>query len=270
MPVITKLALFPTCLVDLYRPSVGFAVVALLEKAGFAVEVPENLTCCGQPAYNSGDKKNAQKIALQTLATLEDFEYIIIPSGSCASMMIKHYPTLFEDGSQAHQRAVACAEKCYEFTQFLHHKTDIDLSDIALNETLTYHDSCSGYRDLKIYQEPRALLSSVQGVKLKEMEDSFVCCGFGGTFCVKYPEISNAMVKDKCHNITQSEAGLVSGGDLGCLMNIAGKLQREKGDEAVKLRHIAEILAGDDITPPIGCTSSSTAQKTKHDPKKEA
>lgn len=255
------IALFPTCLVDLYRPSVGFAVIKLLEQAGYRVVVPQDLTCCGQPAYNSGDRKTTKKLALKTLQSLKDFDYIVVPSGSCAGMVIKHYPALFEQENEHHLLAKKVAQKTFELTQFLEQKTNIDLTQTPFKAHITYHDSCSGYRELNISEQPRKLLSQLKHVKLEAMEDSFVCCGFGGTFCIKYPDISNAMLGDKISNIESTQAEMLTGGDLGCLMNIAGKMQREKGKDAIKVRHIAEILAGDDTTPPIGLSNHPKAEK---------
>lgn len=248
---IEKIALFPTCLVDVMRPSVGFAALKLLEDAGYNVDVPLNLTCCGQPAYNSGDKKNAQKLAKHTLNCLQGFDYIIIPSGSCGGMIIHHYPTLFEEGTIEHQLAKDIAKKCFELTTFLAEKTNLDLNNLILNASYTYHDSCAGYRELDIYDQPRALLDQIQGLEFKPMKESTICCGFGGTFCVKYPEISNEMVIDKAQNAIDSGADLILGGDMGCLMNIAGKLQRQ-GNTHIQVRHIAEVLSGDLSSPAIG------------------
>ncbi|MDN2567895.1 (Fe-S)-binding protein [Aquibium sp. A9E412] len=248
-PAAPRVGLFVTCLVDLFRPSVGFAAVKLLEEAGCTVEVPAAQTCCGQPAYNSGDRDDTRAIAEATIAAFEGYDYVVAPSGSCAGMLKKHYPPLFEEGLQR-QRAEAFAARVHELVSFL---VDVrGMTGVAARHagTATYHDSCSGLRELGIREQPRRLLASVDGLTLSEMKDADVCCGFGGTFCVKYPDISNAIVEKKTAAIGASGAELLLAGDLGCLMNMAGKLRRE--GTPVAARHVAEVLAGMDGTPPIG------------------
>lgn len=237
-----KVGLFVTCLVDLFRPNVGFSAVDLLEDAGCTVEVPRLQTCCGQPAYNSGDKADAKEIALQVIEAFEDYDYVVAPSGSCAAMIKKHYPELFQDNAPNLERANNLSDKTFELVSFL---TDVMFVTKTRGEPeakVTYHDSCSGLRELDIKNQPRKLLSEKPGVDLIEMNDSEVCCGFGGTFCVKYSDISNAMVSRKTDAITQSGADMLIAGDMGCLMNMAGKLKRE-GSE-IEVRHVAEVLAG--------------------------
>jgi len=245
-----RVGLFVTCLVDLFRPTVGFAAVKLLEQAGCDVEVPQSQTCCGQPAYNSGDRGDTRAIARQVIAAFEAFDFVVAPSGSCAGMLKLHYPELFAGDSQWEARANAFAGKVYELISFLCDVRGFDTVDAAFAGTVTYHDSCSGLRELGIKHQPRKMLESVAGLTLQEMKDAEVCCGFGGTFCVKYPEISNAIVEKKSANIAVSGADTLLAGDLGCLMNMAGKLHRQK--HAVSARHIAEVLAGMTDTPPIG------------------
>lgn len=245
-----RVGLFVTCLADLFRPTVGFAAIKLLEDAGCTVEVPRAQTCCGQPAYNSGDRADTRDIARRTIEAFEDFDYIVAPSGSCAGMLKKHYPELFAGNAVWEQRSQAFAGKVHELVSFLTDVLGVIAVDAALDETVTYHDSCSGLRELGIQAQPRALLDSVRGLKLKEMEDPDVCCGFGGTFCVKYPDISNAIVMKKTASIENTGAGLLLAGDLGCLMNMAGKLKREGSQ--IKARHVAEVLAGMTDEPPIG------------------
>jgi len=245
-----RVALFVTCLVDLFRPSVGFAAVKLLEDAGCRVEVPEGQTCCGQPAYNSGDRMGTQAIAKRTVAALEGYDYVVAPSGSCGGMISHHYPELFKDDPDWGKRARAVAMKTYELMAFL---VDVrGMKDVAasFDGKVTYHDSCSGLRELKVKTQPRRLLASVKGLELKEMEDSEVCCGFGGTFCVKYPQVSNKIVMEKTRCIAESGADTLLAGDLGCLLNMAGKLQRE--GKAIRARHVAEVLAGMTQQPAIG------------------
>jgi L-lactate dehydrogenase complex protein LldE len=245
-----RVALLVTCLVDLFRPSVGFAAVALLEQAGCTVEVPRAQTCCGQPAYNSGDRAEAKAIARQVIAAFAGYDYVVAPSGSCAGMVRVHYPELFADEPAMRSQAEELAARTYELVSFL---VDIrGMTDVAASweGSATYHDGCSGLRELGVKAQPRRLLASVEGLRLTELPDAEICCGFGGTFCVKYPEISNKMVTDKAAGIAATGAEAVLGGDLGCLLNIAGKLARL--GIRVEARHVAEILAGMTDTPAIG------------------
>jgi L-lactate dehydrogenase complex protein LldE len=244
-----RAGLFVTCLVDLIRPSIGFAAVKLLEDAGCTVEVPEAQTCCGQPAFNSGDRKDAIAIARQVIAAFKDFDYVVVPSGSCGGMIKTHYSELFETGTPERAAADLLAAKTYELVSFLVNVLKIEKVEAEFAARATYHDSCSGLRELGIKQEPRKLLKSVAGVSLREMTDAEVCCGFGGTFCVKYPEISDKMLEKKVKHIAATGADTLIAGDLGCLMNMAGKLKRI--GSPIKVRHIAEVLAGDMATPPI-------------------
>ena len=245
-----RVALFVTCLVDLFRPSVGFAAVKLLEEAGCTVEVPPLQVCCGQPAYNSGDRASARAIALQVIEAFEGYDAVVVPSGSCGGMLSHHYPGLFDDDPALKARAQRLAGRCHELMAFLVDVLGVSRVAARYDDTVTYHDSCSGLRELGIKAQPRRLLGSVEGLTLKEMTSPEVCCGFGGTFCVKYPEISNAMVGEKTADIGATGAGTLLAGDLGCLMNMAGKLQRD--GSAVKVRHVAEVLAGMGDLPPIG------------------
>lgn len=249
-----RVALFVTCLVDLMRPSVGFAAATLIERSGCTVEVPTAQTCCGQPAYNSGDKATAADLARQTIAACEGYDYIVAPSGSCAGMLKSHYPALLADDKYWSERAKAFSAKVHELISFL---VDVrGMTDVGqkLDATATYHDSCSGLRELGIKDQPRKLLASVKGLKLKEMSDCEICCGFGGTFAVKYGDVSNAIVEKKCANIVEAGTDLVLAGDLGCLMNMAGKLRRD--GKPVAVRHVAEVLAGELRDPPIGAAKS--------------
>jgi L-lactate dehydrogenase complex protein LldE len=245
-----KVGLFVTCLVDLFRPSVGFAALKLLEDAGCVVEVPETQTCCGQPAYNSGDRADAQAIARQVVAAFEPFDYVVAPSGSCAGMIRKHYPALFADDAAWKPRAEALAAKTFELVSFLADVLGVTAVAAAHNGSVTYHDSCSGLRELGVRDQPRRLLATVNGLTLKELPDADVCCGFGGTFCVKYPDLSNAIVERKTAVIAATGAETLLAGDLGCLLNMAGKLKRE--GRATKSRHVAEVLAGMAQGPAIG------------------
>ena len=244
-----RVGLFVTCLVDFFRPSVGFAAVKLLEGAGCIVEVPETQICCGQPAYNSGARGDAKAIARQVIEAFQGYDYIVAPSGSCAGMLRKHYPMLFEDDADMAPRARDIAARSFELVTFLTRVMKVAAVHAEFAGKATYHDSCSGLRELSITDEPRALLATVKGLSLAEAQDREVCCGFGGTFSVKYPDISNAMVTAKTAALAQTGAEVVLGGDLGCLMNIAGKLARE--GSAVQVRHVAEVLAGVTDAPPI-------------------
>ena len=245
-----RVGLFVTCLVDLFRPTVGFAAVKLIEDAGCLVDVPAAQTCCGQPAYNSGDRADAVAVAMNTIRAFEEFDYVVAPSGSCAGMLKKHYPSLLAGEPKWAARAVAFSAKVHELVSFLVDVLGVSAVEAKVKGSVTYHDSCSGLRELGIRDQPRQLLASVEGLKLKEMADADVCCGFGGTFCVKYPDISNKIVSQKTDRIREAGAGTLLAGDLGCLMNMAGKLKRE--GSAIEVRHVAEVLAGMDGTPPIG------------------
>lgn len=245
-----RVGLFVTCLVDLVRPSVGFAAVKLLEASGCTVEVPTLQTCCGQPAYNSGATADAAALARQTIEAFADFDYVVAPSGSCAGMLKRHYPELLKGDAAWWGRAVELSERVFELTAFL-----VDVRKLAAvpgrcTARATYHDSCSGLRELAIKRQPRELLGKVPGLELIEMTDCEVCCGFGGTFAIKYPGISNAMVDKKRANAEAARPDLLLAGDLGCLLNIAGKLERE--GTRIAVRHVAEVLAGELQDPPIG------------------
>ncbi|MBX6743521.1 MAG: (Fe-S)-binding protein [Acetobacteraceae bacterium] len=250
-----RVALFVTCLVDLYRPNVGFSAIQLLEEAGCQVEVPRLQTCCGQPAYNSGDRATARDLAEAVIREFLPYDYVIVPSGSCGGMIAKHYPGLFDNDPQLRARADALAAKTYELVSFLADVMGMERVAARYEGVATYHDSCSGLRELGVKQQPRKLLSTVQGLSLKEMKDPEVCCGFGGTFCVKYPEISTRMVADKVRDIAATGADTLLAGDMGCLLNMAGRLKRE--GVPVKVRHVAEVLAGrTEEAPAIGDASS--------------
>jgi L-lactate dehydrogenase complex protein LldE len=245
-----RVALFVTCLVDLFRPAVGFAAVRLLEAAGCRVEVPRGQTCCGQPAYNQGDRADTIRIARRMLDAFEGYDYVVAPSGSCAGMLKRHYPELFAEGTVDAERARGLAERTFELTGFLVDVMKVGSSALELTVRATYHDSCSSLRELGVRDQPRQLLAGIAGLELAEINDAEVCCGFGGTFCVKYPQISTKMVDDKVAAIEATGAELVLAGDLGCLMNIAGRLKRL--GSRVEARHVAEVLAGGPLVPPIG------------------
>jgi L-lactate dehydrogenase complex protein LldE len=236
-----RVGLFVTCLVDLHRPTVGFAAIRLLERAGCQVEVPRGQTCCGQPAYNSGDRRTARDLAVGIVEAFRGYDYVVAPSGSCAGMLKHHLPHLFDDDPNLRAVADAMAGRVYELVSFLTDVLDVRDTGAVFGEAVTYHDSCSGLRELGVKQQPRDLLRAA-GATVVEMAEPEICCGFGGTFCVKYPDISVRMVSDKTKDIVATGAETVLAGDLGCLLNIAGRLQRE--GSAVHVRHVAEVLAG--------------------------
>lgn len=244
-----RVGLLVTCLVDLIRPSIGFAAVKLLEDAGCEVIVPEQ-TCCGQPAYNSGDRAGARALALQLMDAFAGVEYVVAPSGSCSGMTAKHYPELFADDPNLAGRARDFAAKCHELVSFLADVMGLETVAARFERRATYHDSCAGLREMNVQAQPRKLLASVAGLDLVEMKDADVCCGFGGTFATKYGEISDAIVSEKTKNIAASQTDVLIAGDLGCLMNMAGKMTRQ--GTTIEVRHIAEVLAGMTDTPGIG------------------
>ena len=236
-----KVGLFVTCLVDLVRPRIGFAALELLERAGCEVVVPPAQTCCGQPGYNSGARDVSRELARKVLAEFRDCDYVVAPSGSCTGQVRVHYvQDLFRDAPERAEFE-ALAEKWYELSEFLVHVLKIQ-PPAALAETrVTYHDSCSGLRELGVKSQPRALLKAA-GATIAEMPECEKCCGFGGTFSVKLGEISTRMAENKCANIHASGAKVIAGGDLGCLLNIEGRLRRE-GDHETRVVHFAELLA---------------------------
>lgn len=243
-PAKPRVGFFVTCLVDLVRPEIGFSAIKLLEQAGCTVEVPAAQTCCGQPGYNSGDSAVARELARQVLQTFEGYDYVVLPSGSCSATIRGDYPALFKDDPDLRARFDALGARTYELTDFLVNVMQVKSLDSRFTGKVTYHDSCAGLRYLDVKTQPRQLLALVPGVELTEMKDCQQCCGFGGTFSVKYGEISSAIVDDKCRNIQASGAPIMAGGDLGCILNIEGRLRRT-GDAHTRVLHVAQILAGD-------------------------
>jgi len=237
------ITLFIQCLVDAVVPEVGEAMVSVLRRLGLELDCPTNQTCCGQPGYNSGDRASAQALARKVLDEFEGFDYVVAPSGSCAGMIRTHYPELFHDAPDELERVRKLCERTYELTDFLVSVAKLGAVPGNLNSTITYHDSCAGLRELSIKGQPRQLLAKVPGLKLIEMEEAETCCGFGGTFSVKFGEISTHIAERKCANIAASGAETVVLGDLGCMLNIEGRLRR-RGDTKTKVLHIAEVLAG--------------------------
>jgi len=238
-----RVGLFVTCLVDFVRPRIGFAALRLLEACGARVVVPGDQTCCGQPAYNSGDPDMARGLARKLLSEFKDCDYVVVPSGSCAGMIRVHYPTLFA-GQAEHADMERLAARTYELTDFLVTIAHLESVPGRYRGTVTYHDSCSGLRELGIRAQPRTLLARLPGVQLMEMHEPDTCCGFGGTLSVKCGDIAARLAENKCAHIAASGADSIVAGDLGCLMNIEGRLRR-RGDDRTQVLHIAEVLAGD-------------------------
>jgi L-lactate dehydrogenase complex protein LldE len=248
--VALRVGLFVTCLADLMRPSVAWAAVKLLEDAGCTVQVPRAQTCCGQPALNSGDSVDAREIARRVIVAFEGFDAVVGPSGSCMGTLRQDYPALFCDEPDWRERAEHLSRRSHELLSFLVDVLKVEHVDAHFDGQVTYHDSCAGLRELGVRAQPRRLLAGVRGLELVEMKDTEVCCGFGGTFCVKYPAISTKMVDDKIASIEASGAGTVLGGDLGCLLNIAGRIKRR--GLPLRVMHTAELLAGMGDRPAIG------------------
>jgi len=232
-----------TCLVDLMRPSVGFAGIELLEAGGAEVVVPAAQTCCGQPAYNSGDRADAKALAAKLVAEFEGYDWVVVPSGSCSGMIRTHYPELFADDPAMRDRVEALAAKTRELTDFLADVLGLERVPGRFEGSVTYHDCCAGLREMGVKAQPRALLAKVPGLALREMPGCESCCGFGGTFSVKFGEISARIADNKCDEIAATGAAAVVLGDLGCMLNIEGRLRR-RGDATTKVLHVAEVLAG--------------------------
>jgi L-lactate dehydrogenase complex protein LldE len=239
-----RVGLFITCLVDVMRPEIGVATVKLLEAAGCTVEVPMAQTCCGQPGYNSGDTAAGRELALKFLHEFEGFDHVVVPSGSCGGMIRCHYPELFRDDPDLRNRVQALAARTWELTAFLHDVIGLKSLPGDFEGEVTYHDSCSGLRELGVQAQPRALMALNPGIRLTEMKDARACCGFGGTFSVKYGNISTAIVDEKITNVQASGADCLVLGDLGCMLNIEGRLRRT-GDTRTRVLHIAQVLAGE-------------------------
>lgn len=251
-----KVGLFVTCLVDLMRPSIGFASLKLLESAGYEVIVPTGQTCCGQPGYNSGDRLAAQALAKKLIDEFATCDYIVVPSGSCGGMIRAHYPELLAEFPEFSDAVQSIAQKTYELTDFLVNVAHIANVPGRFQGSVTYHDSCSGLRELNVKAQPRILLSKVDGLSLREMHQPEQCCGFGGTFAVKYGDISSRIADLKCEDVQSVGADALVLGDLGCMLNIEGRLRR-RGDGDTRVLHIAEVLAG--MTEDLRASSGAKA-----------
>jgi L-lactate dehydrogenase complex protein LldE len=244
-----RVGLLVTCLADMFRPQVGFAAVKLLEQAGCDVDVPAQ-SCCGQPAYNAGDAKDAAALAHNIIAAFEPFDYVVAPSGSCSGMVKVHYPKLLADDSAWGPRANALAAKTHELFSFLVNVRGLKSVPAVCKANAAYHDSCSSLREMAVGPEPRLLLKSVDGLNLRDLAERETCCGFGGFFSVKYPEVSSRMADDKIADAKNTGADMLLAGDLGCLLHLAGRISRT--GLPLRVRHAAEVLAGMADTTAIG------------------
>jgi L-lactate dehydrogenase complex protein LldE len=234
--------LFATCLADLLRPAVAWSALELLEHAGYEVVVPTNQTCCGQPGYNSGDYRATIPLAKSVVALLESADYVVVPSGSCAGMIVHHYPRLLE--GEWRERALRVAAKTLELTTFLREVAGLETAPARHTPmaAVAYHDGCAGLREMGVREQPRALLQNLCGIEVRELQQRDSCCGFGGTFCAKMPEISAKMADDKLDDAIATGATMLTGGDLGCLLSLAGRARRRGLD--LEFRHVAELLCG--------------------------
>ena len=239
-----RVGFFVTCLVDLMRPSIGFAAIRLLESGGATVYVPAAQTCCGQPAYNAGDRADAIALARKVVEEFEGCDYLVSPSGSCSGMIKTHYGELFAGDATMAPRVAALGTRTWELTSFLADVLKMDRVPGRFDGTVTYHDCCAGLRELGVKRQPRALLAQVPGLTVREMAEPETCCGFGGTFSIKFGEISARLADNKCGHIEAAGVDAVVLGDLGCVLNIEGRLRR-RGDKRTRVLHVAEVLAGD-------------------------
>ncbi|MWC29272.1 (Fe-S)-binding protein [Paenibacillus sp. MMS18-CY102] len=234
-----KVSLFITCLSDAIYPNVGEAMVRLLAEYGVQLDFPQVQTCCGQPAFNSGYWDDARKTATTIIKAFEDCDFVISPSGSCTGM-IHHYPKLFEHDAQMLEKAKQLQRKSYEFTQFIVQVLGITDLGASFPHKVTYHPSCHGSRLLGVKDEPLALMENVRGLELVPLPFAEDCCGFGGTFAVKMSHISGAMVTEKADHVLETEAEVLVGLDMACLMNIGGNLRYR--NKPVRIMHLAELL----------------------------
>ena len=235
-------ALFIPCLVDTFAPDVGKAMVQIFEKQGVTLSYPLDQTCCGQPAYNAGYRNEARTAAARFIDIFESADAIVCPSGSCVHMVRHHYLELFADVPRQQKRSRAIADKTFEFTEYIVDVLKVTDLGARYNGQVTYHDSCHLRYGLNINRQPRQLIENVDGCRLVEMEEADRCCGFGGSFSIKYPEISTAMLEDKVNRIVTSGADTVVGCDMGCLLNISGMINRRR--LPVKVLHMAQLLSG--------------------------
>jgi len=239
--VATRVSLFVTCIVDQVFPQVGIAITEVLERLGYQVDFRAAQTCCGQPAFNSGYPEEARTIARHFLDVFRDAEYIIVPSGSCASMISHHFADIFEHDPKLLPEVHALEPRVWEFSRFLLEVAGVEDVGARFDGVVTYHDSCHALRELRIKAGPRKLLANVQGLTLSEMDIAEECCGFGGTFSVKFPEVSGAMARTKIDSIQKTGASTVVSIDSSCLMQLQGVIDR--AGLPIRTLHLAEVLA---------------------------
>jgi L-lactate dehydrogenase complex protein LldE len=236
-----KASLFITCLVDQFFPEVGVSMTGLLRRLGVEVDFPAAQTCCGQPAFNSGFRREARDLAARFITVFEKSDYVVAPSGSCASMTRVYYADLFKDDTLMLAKASSLASRTFEFTEFLVNVLGVTDVGARYAGRVALHQSCHLLRELKVRTEPLRLLKAVKGIELVEMERAEMCCGFGGLFSIKYPHISGGILQEKIDCVQKCGADTVVASDMGCLMQIAGGLSRQR--VPVKTMHIAELLA---------------------------
>lgn len=244
----TKAALFVTCIIDQFYPQVGVSVVNTLRRLGVDVEFPMEQTCCGQPLYNSGFTKEASKLAKRVLRTFEGGGYVVVPSGSCTAMMRVFYHDLFRGDPELSRQAEDLSGRVFEFSEFLVKVLGVTDAGAQYNGAAAYHPSCHMLREAQVKDEPLELLGGVEGLELRDLAQADTCCGFGGTFAVKFPHISEAMLADKVSSVIESGADTLVSCDMGCLMNIEGVLSRQESQ--VKVCHLAQILDGQSAGDP--------------------
>lgn len=235
-----RVSLFITCLADQLYPEVGESVVRLLHRYGCEVDFPELQTCCGQPAYNSGYQDEAREVARSWIRAFEHSDYVVSPSGSCTGMVHHYYPQLFDHEPEWKAKAECLIERTYEFSQFLVRVLGIKDVSAEFPEKVTYHPSCHAMRLLGVREEPGELMAHVKGLELIDLPHQEDCCGFGGTFAVKMADMSEAMVCEKASNVCATNASVLVGTDMGCLMNIGGRLNKES--KPVRVMHLAQLL----------------------------
>jgi L-lactate dehydrogenase complex protein LldE len=238
---VARVSLFVTCIVDQVFPEVGTAMTDVLERLGYEVEFPSAQTCCGQPGLNSGYPAEARKVANHFLDVFRDAEHIVVPSGSCTSMITHHYEEIFSEDPKRLEDAHSIAPRVWEFSRFLLEVAGVDDVGAHFDGVVTYHDSCHALRELRIKDGPRRLLAKVRGLELREMEAAEECCGFGGAFSVKFPEISGAMGRTKIDSIRKTDADAVVSIDSSCLMQLQGVIRR--AGLPIRTMHLAEVLA---------------------------
>ena len=235
-----RVDLFVTCIVDQLFPEVGVSAVRVLRRLGVNVGFPEGQTCCGQALYNSGFTREAREMALRTLNEFQNSDYVVVPSGSCSAMMKVFYLDLFENEPPMLRKAISLSHRVYEFSEFLVKVAGVEDPGVTRNGSATFHMGCHLLREMEVREEPLSLLGAVEGLELRELGNAETCCGFGGSFSVKLPHISEGMLADKVASVRESGADTLVSCDMSCLMHIGGALRRQ--DPGIKIRHIAQVL----------------------------